>query len=187
MTRSSYYPVGQPTTGSRLQGTRGEDVGTAQLDDRLVVRVPKHVQVEGQTTVDLQEGAEGEAAGTPHSRGCAAQPRRQIARNLLSGPIKGLVAGSLPPTLQGPSRRRLASSPESPPPTAGSPHCRQGSATVVVLFLSNFVQCGKCVFIEGSRLRDWLPNRPNRLNRTEVEETAPSIKSIASTAASKDD
>lgn len=53
----------------------------------------------------------------------------------------------------------------------------------VVVFWSEFpeglVEDDRCVFIEGPRLRKWLPDRPDRLNEAAVKEIAASIDSIA--------
>jgi hypothetical protein len=49
----------------------------------------------------------------------------------------------------------------------------------VVVFWSEFpeglVEDGKCVFLDGSRLREWLLDQPDRLSRAEVDEIGASI------------
>jgi hypothetical protein len=50
-------------------------------------------------------------------------------------------------------------------------------------FPEGFVKDGKCVFIEGSRLRDWLQSHPQSLSQADVEKIAAGIKSIAEDAA----
>jgi hypothetical protein len=46
-------------------------------------------------------------------------------------------------------------------------------------FPEGFVQDGRCVFIEGPRLREWLGGRPDRLDGPEVEEIATAIGDLA--------
>jgi Nuclease-related domain len=56
----------------------------------------------------------------------------------------------------------------------------------VVVFWSDFpeglVEDRRCVFIEGSRLRDWLQEQSDRLGQADVEEIAAGIASIAEDA-----
>lgn len=53
----------------------------------------------------------------------------------------------------------------------------------VVVFWSEFpeglVEDSKCVFVEGSRLCDWLQSRPDRLAPADIEEIAGGLASIA--------
>ena len=49
-------------------------------------------------------------------------------------------------------------------------------------FPEGFVKDDKCVFIEGSRLHDWLPKQPDRFGQADVEEIAAGIASIAEDA-----
>ncbi|MGB7589362.1 MAG: NERD domain-containing protein [Solirubrobacterales bacterium] len=57
----------------------------------------------------------------------------------------------------------------------------------VVVFWSEFpegsVEDDNCFFVDGSRLRDWLQNRPRRLDQAAVEEIAAGIEGIAEDAA----
>ncbi len=52
----------------------------------------------------------------------------------------------------------------------------------VVVFWSEFpkglVEDGRCVFIEGSRLRKWLQNQPTRLNEADIEEISKGIDAL---------
>lgn len=56
-------------------------------------------------------------------------------------------------------------------------------AQAVVVFWSEFpqglVEDDRCVFIDGSRLRSWLQNRPPCLSRAEVEEISAGIDAAA--------
>ena len=57
----------------------------------------------------------------------------------------------------------------------------------VVVFWSEFpeglVEDDKCVFVHGSRLREWMESRPNRLSPVDVAEIAAGIAGIAEDAA----
>jgi hypothetical protein len=46
-------------------------------------------------------------------------------------------------------------------------------------FPEGFVDDGKCVFIDGSRLRHWLQERPSRLSKVEIQVIAAGIEGIA--------
>lgn len=52
----------------------------------------------------------------------------------------------------------------------------------VVVFWADFpeelVEDGKCIFIHGPRLRDWMLHRPERLDRAKVEEIAAAVALI---------
>ena len=50
-------------------------------------------------------------------------------------------------------------------------------------FPEGFVQDDKCVFIEGSRLRDWLQSHPQSLSQADVEKIGAGIEGIAEDAA----
>ncbi len=46
-------------------------------------------------------------------------------------------------------------------------------------FPEGFVDDDRCVFIDGSRLRHWLKERPNRLSKVEIQVIAAGVEGIA--------
>jgi hypothetical protein len=65
--------------------------------------------------------------------------------------------------------------------SVGTGHVQDRNSAVIVFwseFPEQFVEDDRCVYIHGSRLREWLGEHPQRLDREQVADIATAVERI---------